>query len=375
MSESGYPLGAVAHLLALGVARLPFPAALGGEGLGLLGLVAVLEELGAVDGSLGAIVMGTFSANALLAASATPAQRRAFLAPLLAGEGVAAVAVTEAGAGTDVASIQTTCSRLDDGGWRLDGAKVFISNTGHPLWRLTLVLAAGPSAGRHTLFLVPSAVAGLRAEPTATTIGWSRSGLHDLRLEGVTVPDAYRLGPPDAGLALVLSAFERGRVAVGALAAGLCRAAWEDADGHARRRRSFGVPLFDHDAVADHVVELWQLYERARLVTEEAAAAADRGLPLAPWAALAKREATDVAVQAARLALEVRGASGLVVGSRTARMWGDAKALEIVEGTSEAQALVLRRLARRGDLWARPDSVAGGALGQRNGDGGEHARP
>jgi len=357
----GYPLEAVGGLLALGVQRVPFPAEMGGEGLGLRGLVAVLEELGAIDGSLAAIAMGTYSANAFIAACATPAQRRDLLGPLLAGEGLAAVAVTEPEAGTDAAAIRTACRQLPDGSWRLDGEKAFISNTGHPLWLHTVIVARGPGDDEHTAFLVPSGAPGLRVGPTRSTIGWARVGVHDLRLDGVVVPDACRLGPVGGGLRAALGAFDRGRVAVAALACGLCRAAWEEADGHARRRSSFGQPLIGHDAVADHLVTLWRLYTRARLVTGAAADAADSGRALGPWAALAKWEATDAAVQAARLAVQTLGGRGLLRAGRAAALWGDAKTLEIVEGTTEVQALVLRRRLRERGLPAVPEPEGGRA--------------
>ena len=350
----GYPLDAVRRLLDLGVQRVPFGVSLGGAGLGMHGLVAILEDLAAMDGSLAAIVMGIYSANALLAAGSTPAQRQKWLAPLLAGEGLAAVAVTEPGAGTDAAAIRTTCRQLSDGSWRLDGKKVFISNTGHALWRLTMVLARGPMPDRHTAFLVPADAQGLTVDGSRATIGWARVGVHDLALNGVLVADCNRLGEPGEGLHLFLDAFDHGRVAAAALATGLARGAWQEADSYARRRHSFGDPLIAHQAVADHLVTLWRLYTRARLVTEQAALAADAGHDLGPWAALAKWEATDAAVQAARLAVQTLGSYGLLTGGRAASLWGDAKTLEIVEGTTEVQMLVLRRRLQKGGLPTQP---------------------
>lgn len=346
----GYPTDAVRGLLALGVQRVSIDAALGGEGLGLRGAAAVLEELATYDGSLGAAVMGIYSANAFVTLGATPEQRRTWLDPLLAGEGVAAVAVTEPQAGTDLGALATTCRQAGDGRWRLDGRKAFISNTGHELWRLTIVLAQGPEAKGHTAFLVPPDTPGFAVDRARSTIGWSRVGVHDLTLDGVVVPDAQRLGPPGQGLRLALAAFDRGRVAVAALACGLCRAAFEDADAYTRRRETFGAPLVDHDAVADHLVTLWRLYTRARLVTGEAADVGDAGLPLGVWAAVAKLEATSAAVQAARLGVQILGSRGLLRDGRAAARWGDAKTLEVVEGTTEVQALVLRRQLRKGGL-------------------------
>ncbi len=358
-ADDAYPLDAVRRLLALGVQRVPFDAALGGEGLGVRGLAAVLEEMAAVDGSLAAIVMGMYSANALLAQCATAQQREAALAPLLAGDGLAAVAVTEPGAGTDVAAVRTTCGQLPGGTWRLDGEKAFISNTGHDLWRLTIVLARGPAADRHTAFLVPTAAPGLTVERSRATIGWRRVGVHDLRLSGVVLPDESRLGAVGEGLRLALTAFDRGRVAVAALASGLCRGAWQDADAYARQRHTFGEPLIAHQAVADEVVAVWRLYGRAHLATTQAAEAADRGLPLGPWAALAKWEATDAAVQAARLGAQVLGGRGLLQGTKAAARWGDAKTLEVVEGTTEALALVLRRRLQKEGLPAASGDEGG----------------
>ena len=353
-ASDGYPLKAVRRILDMGVQRIPFSRALGGEGLRMRGLAAVWEDVAAVDGSLAAIVMGLYSANAFLAASATPHQQQGALASLIAGEGIAAVAVTEPEAGTDVGSIHTTCRQRGDGAWQLDGRKVFISNTGHPLWRFTIILAQGPTADRQTAFLVPHDAQGLTVAQSRATIGWSRVGVHDLELNGVIVWDSNRVGEPGGGLPLALAAFDRGRVAVAALATGLCRGAWEVSLAHARQRQSFGQTLITHQAVADHLVTLWRLYNRARLTTEMAADALDASGDFAPWAALAKWEATDAAVQAARLAVQIMGARGLVQGSRAASLWGDAKTLEIVEGTTEVQAMVLRRRLQRAGLPVDP---------------------
>ncbi|MCY0884620.1 MAG: acyl-CoA dehydrogenase family protein [Firmicutes bacterium] len=349
-----YPVEAVTRLLALGIQRIPFAAALGGEGLGLRGFTAVLEDVAAVDASLAAVFMASYSAAALLAAAGTPEQQAAWLTPLLAGQGLAAMAVSEAGAGSDVAAIRTTCRRLNDGRWRLDGSKAFITNTGHPLWRWSVVLARGPQPDRHTVFVVPADAAGLTVDRRRATLGWNRAGIHDLRLDGVVVPDANRLGPAGEGLRQVLAAFDRGRIAVAALGAGLCRGAWEQATAHARSRHTFGRPLIAHQAVADHLVQLWRLYTRARLLTGQAAAVADRGETPGAWAALAKWEAAEAAVEAARLAIQVRGGAGLLRGDPVAALWGDAKTLEIVEGTNEVQAWVLRRYVQGDGLPAAP---------------------
>ncbi len=330
------------ELFALGVHRAAFPKRLGGLGLGHIGLAAGLAELAAVDGSLAATVMATVSCATVLHLFGTPRQQRRWLAPLIAGEGGGAVALTEPGAGSDLAAMAARTEATARGGRRLFGEKAFITNACNPLLTVIVTVARAPDGGP-ACYVLGADAPGLRRTGPLAMVGWTAAGIGELSFDGCPLRAAQILGTEGRGLANTLRALNHGRVAVAAIAAGTARGAFERALAYTRARTSAGGRLSDRDAVRQLLVDLWLRAEQAWMWTVRAATAADRGEDIRSISAMAKLAATESAVANAATAVRLHGARGVRAGGAVARLWGDAKVLEVVEGASEVQRLVLGR--------------------------------
>lgn len=333
----------VAHsLLALGVQQAPFPRGSGGLGLGQVGYAAALMELAAVDGSLAGTIMASVSCATVLHLFGSPHQRGRWLRPLIAGQGLGAIALTETGAGSDLAAIAARTEPTARGGRRLYGGKAFITNACSPLLTVIVTAARAPDGGL-ACYIVPADAPGLRRSGPLPMVGWGAAGVGALDFEGCPLRRTQVVGQEGRGLANALRALTYGRVAVAAIAAGTARAALHRALAYTRERARAGGQLADQDAVRQQLVDLWLRSEQARLWALHAAAEADRGADFRSASAMAKLAASECAVANAAAAVRLHGAQGVRAGGTMARLWGDAKVLEIVEGASEIQRLVLGR--------------------------------
>jgi len=373
-AEQGvFPAEAVLALLHLGVQRAALPVRSGGLGLGAVGGGAALSRLAAVECSLAAVVMASASCAALLHLGGTPSQKRRWLRPLLRGEGLGAIALTEPDGGSDLAAVRTRAEAAPDG-WHLFGHKTFITNAAGPLLHVVVTLARVDGAGP-CCFAVPAGTPGLRLGPPLRPIGWTAAGVGDVTFDGCLVRNAM-LGAPGKGLSLVLRALTQGRLAIAAIGAGLAQGAWERCLARARGRVSANGRLLDHEAVRRMLVDMWVRAAAARLFALDAAAALDAGRDVRTEAAMAKLVATEAAVDNAKSAVQIFGAAGTRPGEPVARLWGDAKVLEIVEGTSEIQRLVLGRALERASPEAPTEAVpVAGRGAARGGPGRAEAVP
>lgn len=342
VARDAYPTQIIDGLIKMGVAGIAFPSRRGGPELGMTGMGAVLEELARVDSSVAAIIGANLSVSHLLARYANEQQREEFLYPLLEGKGVGAMAVTETVAGSDLAGIQTGYQRFGQG-WRLTGDKAFVTNTGHPLLLFTVVLAKDEQ-GAPSTFLVPSDATGFATGNATQTQGWRAAGVHEIHLRECEIPEGFLLGQLGKGGRQVLHAFTYGRIAMAHIGVGLAEAAFEAAKGYAKDRRAFGTPLINQPRVQDILVEMWSNVLNARLLARWASAAADRGESCLEESAMAKWRCGALAMENARMSIQLFGGAGTRAGSPVAKLLWDAKVLEIAEGTSEIQRLILGRL-------------------------------
>ncbi len=329
--------------------------AFGGAGAGALAAALVAEELGAVDGSLrGFLAVQAGLVLSPLAEHGTPAQKSAWAARLLSGEAIGCYALTEPGAGSDVAAL-TTRVRTEGEHAVLDGEKVWITNGG--VADVALVFAqTEPGAGRHGLecWLVPTNTPGFEASHMpGRELGHRGSSHARLTLQGVRVPRANRLGPALGGHALAMAALERGRLNVAAGAVGAHRACLEAATDFARSRRQFGQRIGDFQQVGAELADMSVELEAARLLVQQAARLVDRGLPHAEAVARAKLYATEAALRAATKAVQLHGARGYSDELPLERHYRDVIALTIYEGTSHIQRLILARALLGKDEEAR----------------------
>jgi short-chain 2-methylacyl-CoA dehydrogenase len=352
-AEHTFPTDVVRQMGDLGLFGIPFPEEYGGGGADLTTLCIAIEELGRVDQSLAI----TLEAGVGLGANpiyrfGTEAQRQRWLPDLCAGRALGGFGLTEPDAGSDAGGTRTT-ARLEggegrgDGEWVIDGEKAFITNSGTDITSLVTVTARTGGGGAGTpeisTIVVPAGTPGLTVQPPYRKMGWHASDTHGLSLSGCRVPATNLLGERGRGFAQFLEILDEGRIAIAALAVGVIRCCLDQSVAYAGERQAFGRPIGANQAVAFACSDLAVMAENAGLLTYQAAWRRDSGRPFKRQAAMAKLYATESAVTATRMATQVFGGYGFIDATLVARQYRDAKILEIGEGTSEIQRLVIAR--------------------------------
>jgi short-chain 2-methylacyl-CoA dehydrogenase len=337
-----FPVDVVVAMGELGLFGLPFPEEYGGAGADFTTLCLAIEELARVDSSMAI----TLEAGVGLGANpvfrfGTEEQRQRWLPDLCAGRALGAFGLTEPDGGSDAGATKTRAA-LDGGEWVIDGSKAFITNSGTAITSIITVTATtGP--GEVSAIVVPAGVSGLVVEPPYRKMGWHASDTHGLVFEGCRVPAENLLGERGQGFRNFLAILDDGRVAIAALAVGLAQACLEQSVAYAKERQAFGGPIGRYQAVAFKCADLAVGVENARALTYKAAWLKDQGRPFKQAAAMAKLYATELAVTATREATQIFGGYGFMDETPVARFYRDAKILEIGEGTSEVQRLVISR--------------------------------
>ncbi|MEX2421275.1 MAG: acyl-CoA dehydrogenase family protein, partial [Actinomycetota bacterium] len=340
-----FPLEVVKRMAEIGLFGIPFPEEVGGQGGDLLSFCLCVEEIGRFDSS----VAITLEAAVGLAANpvfrfGTKEQHERWLVPMARGEAIGAFALTEPGGGSDAKAIRTT-ARLDGDEWVLDGSKAFITNAGTPITSVILVAARdeGAEGGDVSTILVPAGTPGLSVGAGYRKVGWRASDTRELVFKGCRVPSDHLLGERGRGYAAFLETLADGRIAIAALAVGLARGCLEESVRYMGEREAFGRSIGAFQALQFKVADMRVGVETARLAYQRAAWLRDHARPYATEASIAKLAASEVAVSAAREAVQIHGAYGFVEDFPVARYYRDAKVLEIGEGTSEIQRLVIAR--------------------------------
>ena len=340
------PMDVVAEMAGLGLFGLPFPEEHGGSDADTVTVCLAIEELGRVDQSIGITLSAAVGlGGTMVHRFGTPEQHARWLAPIARGEILASFALTEPGGGTDAAAVRTT-ARLEDGRWVIDGTKAFITNCGTPITGLHVVVAATEAGGGTrglSTFLVPADASGITVAPAYRKMGWHASDTHELVFDGVRVPEDALLGERGRGLAQSLSILTDGRISVAALAVGCAQACLDLSVSYANERETFGRPIGANQAIGSKIGDMQAATEAARLLTYRAAWLKDQGRPHTAEASMAKLVASTAAVDCAREAVQIHGGAGFIEESPVARFYRDAKVLEIGEGTSEIQRLILAR--------------------------------
>ena len=271
----------------------------------------------------------------------TQQQKDTYLPDLLAGKALAGFGLTEPEAGSDAGATRTRAD-LDGDEWIINGSKAFITNAGTELTSLVTVTAR-TGEGEISTLIVPSGTAGFTVEPAYRKMGWHASDTRGLVFENCRVPVDNLLGKRGRGFQQFLSILDDGRIAIAALAVGLTRACLELSVEYANNRHTFGRPIGANQGVAFQIADLQVMADASRMLTYRAASLKDAGRPIRQAAAVAKLYATEAAVSATRIATQIHGGAGFMESSRVARLYRDAKVLEIGEGTSEIQRLVISR--------------------------------
>ncbi|MFV0462230.1 MAG: acyl-CoA dehydrogenase family protein [Nostocoides sp.] len=352
-----FPTELIPRMGELGLFGLLVPQAYGGAATGdgdFTSLCVAIEELGRVDQSIGI----TLSAGVGLGINpifsfGTEEQKQCWLPDLVAGRTLAGFGLTEPDGGSDAAATATK-ARLEDGRWIIDGAKAFITNSGTDITSVVTVTAC---TGRRrdgtpeiSAIMVPAGTPGVIVEPAYDKLGWHISDTHGLTLQRAAVPEANLLGERGEGLHQFLKTLDDGRIAISALALGCTERMLEETTAYASSRRAFGAPIGAHQGVSFRVADLAVMAASARQLTYRAAWLKDEfdagrrsRTVVKQAAAIAKLYTSEAAVTATRIATQIFGGNGFMEEYPVARFYRDAKILEIGEGTSEIQRIVIAR--------------------------------
>ena len=337
-----FPLDAVAKMGDLGLFGLPFEERFGGSKSDFTTLCIAIEELARVDQSIAITLEAAVGLGINpIAEYGTEEQRNRWLPDLISGRALAGFGLTEPGAGSD-ASATRTRAELVDGMWVVNGSKAFITNSGTAITSLVTITAkTGPD--EISAIIIPTDTPGFEVEPAYEKMGWHASDTHGLRFDDCRVPEDHLLGTRGQGFRQFMSILDDGRIAIAALAVGVLQACLEETAAYAKERTSFGQPIGSYQAIAFSIADIEVMAEAARLLAYKAAWLKDTGQPYRHAAARAKLYATESAVSATRIATQVFGGAGFLDDTLVARHYRDAKVLEIGEGTSEIQRLVIAR--------------------------------
>ncbi len=342
-----FPYDIVAGMGKLGLFGLPFPEEHGGMGGDFFTLCLAIEELARVDSS----VAITLDAGVTLGAMpvyrfGTDEQRATWLPALCAGERIAAFGLTEPGGGTDIPGTMRTTATLDGDEWVINGSKAFITNAGTSMTSLVTVLAltGGEDNKReNSTIIIPNGTVGFRPGPPYSKVGWCASDTRELSFADCRVPAANLLGERGRGYAQFLRILDEGRVAIASLATGLAQGCVDECARYANERVAFGTPIGRHQGVAFKLADMAVRVHAARLAWYDAAARLVAGLPFKKEAAMAKLLAANAAMDNARDATQIFGGAGFMNETPVGRFYRDAKILEIGEGTSEVQRMLIAR--------------------------------
>ena len=331
---------------ALGLTAAPFPADVGGAGFSYLGWTLVMEELGAADMAMAVSLSVHILSQYPVVTWGTDEQRARWLPAMLSGEALGAFALTEPHAGSDAGAIRTRAERVGPAdaptAYRLTGNKIWISNAPEAdRYLVFATLDPDAGAGGITAFLVEKGMAGFRFGAHERKMGIRACPAAELVFESCEVPAANRLGAEGDGYRIALSALGEGRISIAAACVGLARAGLEAAARYLQERRAFGGPLSDQQGLRFMLAEMAREVAAARAVTRVAAAAKDRGEPLAEVSSIAKWTASDAAMRVSTDAVQLFGGAGYSRETGVERLMRDAKGAQIYEGTNQIHRLIV----------------------------------
>jgi short/branched chain acyl-CoA dehydrogenase len=345
------PYGIIAEMGEMGLFGLPFPTEYGGQGRDYFSLCLAVEQLSRVDQSIGVTLEAGVGLGAMpVYRSGTEEQKREWLPMLTSGSALAGFGLTEADAGSDAAGTKTT-ARLEDGTWVINGTKQFITNSGTRITRLVTVTAVtgetirldGSVKKELTAILVPSGTPGFTVHPAYDKVGWHTSDTHPLSFDDVRVPESNMLGERGRGFANFIQTLDEGRVAFAALCTGAAQGCLEEAVRYAGSRNVFGRSIGSNQHIAFTIARMQARVHAARLAWYDAARKLDAGRPFKMEASMAKLIGSEAAMDNARAATQIFGGYGFMNENPVARHYRDSKILEIGEGTTEVQLMVIAR--------------------------------
>ncbi|KUJ69213.1 acyl-CoA dehydrogenase [Streptomyces albus subsp. albus] len=344
-----FPYEIVHEMARMGLFGLPFPEEYGGMGGDYFALCLAIEELARVDSSVAVTLEAGVSLGSMpIYLYGTEEQKREWLPRLCSGEALGAFGLTEPGGGTDAGGTRTT-ARLDEatGEWVINGSKCFITNSGTDITALVTVTAVTgrkpDGSPQISAIIVPSGTPGFTVAAPYSKVGWNASDTRELSFSDCRVPQANLLGELGRGYAQFLRILDEGRIAIAALATGLAQGCVDESVSYAKTREAFGRPIGSNQAIQFKIADMEMRAHTARVAWRDAASRMVHGEPFKKQASMAKLYSSEVAVTNAREATQVHGGYGFMNEYPVARMWRDSKILEIGEGTSEVQRMLIAR--------------------------------
>jgi short-chain 2-methylacyl-CoA dehydrogenase len=342
-----FPYEIIAKMGKLGLFGLPFPEEYAGMGGDYFAFCLALHELARVDSSVAITLEAGVALGAMpIFRFGTPDQRDRWLPDLCQGERLAAFGLTEPGGGSDIPGGMRTTARLDGEEWVIDGSKSFITNSGTSITSVVTALAiTGRAEGRPEIsaIMIPAGTPGFTVAPEYSKVGWCASDTRELSFSSCRVPAENLLGDLGRGYAQFLRTLDEGRVAIAALSAGLAHGCVDECLRYVRERTAFGHELGHYQAIQFKIADMEARAHTARLAWYDAAARLVAGEPFKKEAAIAKLVSSNAAMDNARDATQIFGGYGFMNEFPVARFYRDAKVLEIGEGTSEVQRMVIAR--------------------------------
>ena len=341
-----YPYDIMDRMASLGMMGIPFPPQYGGSGGDWVGMHLCIEEISRADVTLGGLLDVTTSVvGQELFVFGSEAQKKKWLVPMAQGRQIGAFGLTEPGAGSDAAATRTTAV-LEGDAWVINGTKQFITNIGLDNASIVIITArTQDGTGRDAMntFIVPKGTAGFALGKKYDKMGWRHSATHECIFEDCRIPRDHFLGKEGKGFAQHLAVLETGRISIAAMSVGLARACFDASLKYAKERVQFGKPIFSFQAVSFKIADMAMHIELARNMYLKAAWLKDNNLPHTLEAAYAKLFASEMAERCASDAFQIHGGYGFMNEYAVSRYFKTCKILQIVEGTSEIQRLVISR--------------------------------
>ncbi|MFC4411095.1 acyl-CoA dehydrogenase family protein [Chungangia koreensis] len=340
-----FPVEIFQQLSDMGMMGLPFPEEYGGAGADTISFAIVTEELSRACASTGI----TYSAHISLGGAplnlfGTEEQKQKYLTPICSGESFGAFGLTEPNAGSDAGGTETTA--IEDGDeWVINGSKVFITNASYAK-HLAITAITGVKDGKKEIsaIIVPTDAEGFKVIDNYEKMGLNASNTTELILENVRVPKENLLGVRGNGFRQFLTTLDGGRIGIGAMAVGIAQAAFDRALQYANERKQFGKTLSQFQITQFKLADMALKIELARNMVYKAAWLKDQGRPFSKEASMCKLYASEIAMEVADEAIQIHGGYGYMKEYEVERYLRDAKLLEIGEGTSEVQKMVISRL-------------------------------
>ena len=339
-----FPRNLVHQMAELGLMGIPIPESLGGAGMDTVAYAAAVMELARADASVAITMAAHTSLGTMpIVIAGSEEQKKKFVPPLASGEMIGAFGLTEPDAGSDAGATKTTAEKRGDE-YIINGGKIFITNVGEAgLLNLTARVIEGGEDKGIGAFIVETNIPGLIINPKEKKMGWCASDTRQIFFEDMAVPTKNMLGTPGIGFKTFLKTLTGGRISIAALSVGTALGAYERALQYATERKAFGKVIHTFQAIGNKLADMATEIEAAKLLTFHAAWMKDQGLDIQKEAAMAKLFSSETAMRTTTEAIQIHGGYGYVKEYDVERYFRDAKILEIGEGTSEIQRLIISK--------------------------------